>query len=43
MYEYAYQVKLSASGDNQDLLNALEKIAGMRGLTYTNQEAGVEI
>ncbi len=43
MYEYAYQVKLSASGDNRDLLNALEKISGMRGLTYTNQEAGVEI
>lgn len=43
MFEYAYQVKLSGVADNQELLTALEKVAGMRGLTYTNQEAGVEL
>jgi len=43
MFEYAYQVKLSNPNDNLILLAALAKITGMRGLTYTNQEAGVEL
>ncbi|MDD5766026.1 MAG: DUF4956 domain-containing protein [Candidatus Marinimicrobia bacterium] len=41
--EYAYQVKLSAPDDNRILLSALELVDGMRGLTYTNQEAGIEL
>ena len=41
--EYAYQVKLAAPDDNRTLLSALEQVEGMRGLTYTNQEAGIEL
>jgi uncharacterized membrane protein YhiD involved in acid resistance len=43
MFEYAYQVKLKSAEDSQELLSALEMVSGMRGLTYTNQEAGVEL
>ena len=42
-FDYAYQVKLAVPGDNQILLQELEKIDGIRGLTYTNQEATVEV
>ena len=43
VFDYAYQVKLAAPGDNQTLLQELDKIDGIRGLTYTNQEATVEV
>lgn len=43
VFDYAYQVKLSSPTDNQVLVRELEKIEGIRGLTYTNQEATVEV
>ena len=42
-FDYAYQVKLKKPGDNQQLLAELEKIDGIRGLSYTNQETTVEV
>lgn len=42
-FDYAYQVKLATPGDNQTLLQELDKIDGIRGLTYTNQEATIEV
>lgn len=41
--DYAYQVKLSDSADNVTLIQQLEMIDGIRGITYTNQEATVEV
>jgi len=41
--DYAYQVKLSDSSDNVTLIQQLETIDGIRGITYTNQEATVEV
>ena len=41
--DYAYQVKLVSAVDNQALLAELEKVPGIRGLSYTNQEATVEV
>ncbi len=41
--DYAYQVKLSNSADNVILIQQLEMIDGIRGITYTNQEATVEV
>ena len=41
--DYAYQVKLSDPADNVTLIQQLETIDGIRGITYTNQEATVEV
>ena len=41
--DYAYQVKLVSTVDNQVLLAELERVPGIRGLSYTNQEATVEV
>jgi len=41
--DYAYQVKLVSAIDNQALLAELERVPGIRGLSYTNQEATVEV
>ncbi len=41
--DYAYQVKLSDSDDNAILVRQLETIEGIRGITYTNLEATVEV
>ncbi len=41
--DYAYQVKFSDSSANQKLIQELEKIKGIRGITYMNQEATVEV
>ncbi len=41
--DFAYQVKLAAPTDNQNLIQQLQAIDGIRGITYTNQEATVEI
>lgn len=41
--DYAYQVKLSDPDDNVRLIQQLEQIDGIRGLSYTNQEATVEV
>jgi uncharacterized membrane protein YhiD involved in acid resistance len=41
--DFAYQVKLAAPMDNQNLIQQLQAIDGIRGITYTNQEATVEI
>lgn len=41
--DYAYQVKLSNSMANQELIQQLETIDGIRGITYMNQEATVEV
>lgn len=44
VFDYAYQVKLSVKKQaNQELISALSKVEGIRGLTYTNQEATVEV
>jgi len=42
-FDYAYQVKLARPDDNQHLLSELEKVEGIRGLSYTNQETTVEV
>lgn len=41
--DYAYQVKLADPDDNITLIQQLERIDGIRGITYTNQEATVEV
>lgn len=41
--DYAYQVKLADPDDNLVLIQHLERIDGIRGITYTNQEATVEV
>ena len=41
--DYAYQVKLTDSMANQELIQQLESIDGIRGITYMNQEATVEV
>ncbi len=41
--DYAYQVKLVNPGANQELIQQLEMIDGIRGITYMNQEATVEV
>ena len=41
--DYAYQVKLRDPSANQELIQQLEEIDGIRGITYTNQEATLEI
>ena len=41
--DYAYQVKLSDPADNVTLIQQLENINGIRGITYTNQEATVQV
>ncbi|MDZ7357247.1 MAG: DUF4956 domain-containing protein [candidate division KSB1 bacterium] len=41
--DYAYQVKLADPDDNIALIQQLERIDGIRGITYTNQEATVEV
>ena len=43
MVDYAYQVKLSDPMANQTLIQQLESIEGIRGITYMNQEATVEV
>ncbi|MBN2011622.1 DUF4956 domain-containing protein [candidate division KSB1 bacterium] len=41
--DYAYQVKFTSTFANQELIQQLETIDGIRGITYTNQEATVEV
>lgn len=41
--DYAYQVKLSDPEDNITLIQNLERIEGIRGISYTSQEATVEV
>jgi uncharacterized membrane protein YhiD involved in acid resistance len=41
--DYAYQVKFSDATANQQLIQQLETINGIRGITFTNQEATVEV
>ena len=41
--DYAYQVKLFDSEDNEKLIRELEKLEGIRGLTYMNRESTVEV
>ena len=41
--DYSYQVKLSDPMANQRLIQQLEMIDGIRGITYMNQEATVEV
>ncbi|MBN1780330.1 DUF4956 domain-containing protein [bacterium] len=42
-FDYSYQVKLAHLNDNQILISELENVKGIRGLSYTNQEATVEV
>lgn len=41
--DYAYQVKLSDPMANQVLIQKLETVDGIRGITYMNQDATVEV
>jgi uncharacterized membrane protein YhiD involved in acid resistance len=41
--DYTYQVKLGAAGEEERLLNDLQRIAGIRALAYVNQETTVEL
>ncbi len=41
--DYAYQVKLSTPSANQVLIQQLEQINNIRGISYINQEATVEV
>ena len=41
--DYSYQVKLTHPVDTQTLISELENVKGIRGLSYTNQEATVEV
>jgi uncharacterized membrane protein YhiD involved in acid resistance len=41
--DYAYQIKLHQPEDNLKLVKELEKVDGIRGLTYTSQESTVEV
>jgi len=43
MVDYAYQVKLSDPVASQTLIRQLEFIEGIRGITYMNQDATVEV
>jgi len=43
MIDCAYQVKLSAHSSPEILLQALNGISGIRGLTYMNQQTTVEV
>jgi len=43
VFDYSYQVKLMHPVDSQTLISKLENIKGIRGLSYTNQEATVEV
>jgi uncharacterized membrane protein YhiD involved in acid resistance len=42
-FDYAYQVKLFNPTDTENLVRELERINGIRGLTYMNQETTLEI
>jgi hypothetical protein len=43
LVDYAYQVRLGAEGVEEELLHKLEQVAGIRGLTYVNQQTTVEL
>ena len=43
MMDYAYQVRFADEGDCDRLLHELEKIEGIRGLVYMNQQTTVEV
>lgn len=44
MVDYSYQVKLGGKKDAiENLINSLEKIPSLRGITYMNQQATVEV
>jgi uncharacterized membrane protein YhiD involved in acid resistance len=42
-FDYSYQVKLEDPSDNEKLIAELRKLKDIRGLTYINQEATVEV
>jgi hypothetical protein len=43
LVDYAYQVRLSSLGVEEQLLRKLEQVAGIRGLTYVNQQTTAEL
>jgi uncharacterized membrane protein YhiD involved in acid resistance len=43
LFDYAYQVKLRDPYDHVNLVQQLEQIDGIRALSYTNQEATLEV
>jgi uncharacterized membrane protein YhiD involved in acid resistance len=43
LVDYSYQVKLARAGEHERLLAELEKIPGILGLTYVNQQTTVEL
>jgi hypothetical protein len=42
-FDYSYQVRLANPGDQESLIAELRKVKDIRGLTYINQEATVEV
>jgi uncharacterized membrane protein YhiD involved in acid resistance len=42
-FDYSYQIKLADPSDNEKLIAELRKLKDIRGLTYINQEATVEV
>ncbi|MBN2201329.1 DUF4956 domain-containing protein [bacterium] len=42
-FDYSYQVRLANPGDQESLIAELRKVRDIRGLTYINQEATVEV
>jgi hypothetical protein len=43
LVDYAYQIRLRAEGAEEQLLRELERVKGIRGLTYINQQSTVEL
>lgn len=43
MADYSYQVRLTRDGEQDLLLRELERIPGIRGLVYVNQQTTVEL
>jgi uncharacterized membrane protein YhiD involved in acid resistance len=43
LVDYAYQVRLNSEGVEEQLLRKLQQVAGIRGITYVNQQSTVEL
>ena len=43
LVDYTYQVKLAREADSARLMEALEQLEGIRGLTFMNHTSTVEV